>query len=172
MSKDGVTELSAELGKICTELGKAEGLKDATQFVRSAAAHAVPRFTGYLRSNIFQDVEVGKNVAVGTVYTNISYAKYVEFGTGPIGANNHEGISPEVTPAYRMTPWIIPESEIDVGVAEHYGWEPVETSKGRGYSCLGQPAKPFMYPALKDHEDEVLRRINDDIDRVLKKVLK
>lgn len=172
MSKDGVTELSAELGKICTELSKAEGLKDATQFVRSAAAHAVPRFTGYLRSNIFQDVEVGKNVAVGTVYTNISYAKYVEFGTGPKGAANHGGISPEVNPTYTMEPWWIHESQIDIGTAEQYGWSYIDTPEGRFYKCTGQPAHPFMYPALKDNEDEVIKIINDDIDSILKKVTK
>lgn len=172
MSKDGVTELSAELGKICTELGKAEGLKDATQFVRSAASHAAPRFTGYLRNSIFADVEVGKNVAVGTVYTNISYSPYVELGTGPVGAANHNGISPEVNPTYTMEPWWIHESQIDIGTAEEYGWDYRDTPDGRFYRCTGQPARPFMYPALKDHEDEVLRRINDDIDRVLKKVLK
>lgn len=172
MSKDGFTEFSAQLGKICSEIGKAEGTKKATQFVRGMAVLKAPGNTGYLRDNIYADFENDGIVATGTVYPVASYAQYVELGTGPAGAANHGGISPEVNPTYTMEPWWIHESQIDIGIAEQYGWSYIDTPDGRFYKCTGQPAQPFLYPALKDHEDDVLKIINDDIDSILKKVTK
>lgn len=172
MSKTGFPEFSAQLGKICRELEDAEGLKKATQFVRSAAVLNAPASSGYLRDNIFADVEVGGQVASGIVYTNVSYAPYVELGTGPRGAADHDGISPEVSPTYTMEPWWIHESDLDVGVAEMYRWPYIDTPDGRFYKCSGQPAYPFMYPALKDNEDEVIKILDNDIEKVLKKVTK
>ena len=71
-----------------------------------------------------------------------------------------------------MEPWWIHESDLDVGVAEMYHWPYIDTPDGRFYKCSGQPARPFMYPALKDNEDEVIRIMNSDIEKVLKKVTK
>lgn len=172
MSKDGFTEFSAQLGKICSNMGRAEGVKKATQLVRGAAVLNAPGRTGYLRDNIFADVEAAGDTAIGTVYTNVSYSPYVELGTGPKGAADHDGISPEITPAYTMEPWWIHESQIDVGAAEQYHWPYIETPEGKFYKCTGQPARPFMYPALKDNEDEVIKILDDDIDSILKRVTK
>ena len=172
MSKTGYPEFSAQLGRICSDMGKAEGVRQATQFVRGAAVLLAPGRTSYLRDNIFADLDTDGNTAVGTVYTNVSYSPYIELGTGPKGAANHNGISPEVNPTYTMEPWWIHESQIDIGTAEQYHWSYIDTPDGRFYKCIGQPAQPFMYPALKDNENEVMKIINKDLDNILKKVTK
>lgn len=105
---------------------------------------------------------------VGTCFTNKSYAPYVEFGTGPKGQANHAGISPNVPVAYSQSPWWIHESQIDKGLAEKYHWFYIDTKDGRFYQCNGQPARPFMYPALKNNEEKITRLIANDIKEQLK----
>lgn len=97
--------------------------------------------------------------AVGTCWTNRAYAPYVEFGTGPKGQANHAGISPEVTPVYTQVPWWIHESQVDRRTAEKYRWFYINTPQGRFYQCTGQPAHPFLYPALHDNEDKILKNM-------------
>lgn len=165
---DGLKELCVQLDKIVAEAGKAEYVKEAGQFVRGAAVERAPANSGYLRQNIFCDFEESKELARSEVYTNISYATYVEMGTGPRGAADHDGISPNVTPAYTMEPWWIHESDIDAWVAEKYHWPYIDTDQGRFYKCSGQPAQPFLYPALKDNEQKVLRIMKDGMNNILK----
>lgn len=169
MSDTGLGKLCAQLDKIVSEVESAQFVKEAGQFVRSAAVLKAPKFSGYLQNNIFLDVEESSREITGTVYTNISYAPYVEMGTGPRGAADHDGISPEVTPAYRMSPWWIHESDIDMGVAEYYHWPHIDTPKGRFYKCSGQPARPFLYPALKDNEKEVLDIMQKGLNKILER---
>ena len=107
---------------------------------------------------------------VGAAYTNKAYAGYVEMGTGPKGEANHSGISPVVNPSYSQNPWWIHESQIDKGLAERYHWFYIETEDGRFYQCTGQPAQPFMYPALKNNEDRVVTNMEKALKRELRKV--
>lgn len=165
---DGVRELCVQLDRIVTAAGEARFVKEAGQFVRGAAVENCPAFSGYLRSNIYCDFDESEDGARAEVYTNVSYAPYVELGTGPRGAANHAGISPNVTPVYTLEPWWIHESQVDRVIAEMYRWPHIDTSDGRFYKCSGQPARPFMYPALKENEDKVIRIMRDGMDEILK----
>ena len=100
------------------------------------------------------------------------YAPYLEFGTGPKGQENHAGISPEITPAYTQNPWWIHESQVDRRVAEKYHWFYLDTPDGRFYLCTGQPAYPFMYPALKDSQDQILEGMKADFSAAIKESIK
>lgn len=165
----GLKELHVQLDHIVEKAAKAEYVREAGDFVRSAAVLNAPGNSGHLRQNIFHDFEEGRFSATSIVHTNnVRYAEYVEHGTGPEGMKNHEGISPNVTPAYRMTPWWIPESEIDPWIAEQYHWPSIDTPDGKFYKCSGQPARPFMYPALKDNQDDVIQIMKEGINSVLK----
>ncbi len=145
-------------------VGKAIG------YVQAAAKENCPTGDGELRSSIFTKVEIQNcgESAQGICYTNKSYGPYVEFGTGPKGQEDHSGISPHVDVAYSQSPWWIHESQIDRSTAEKYHWFYIDTKDGRFYQCSGQPAHPFMYPALKNHEDDVVNIIQDDIRRQLR----
>ena len=89
---------------------------------------------------------------MGCVYTNKAYAPYVEFGTGPVGEANHAGISPNVPVAYRQDGWV---------------WQDEE---GGFHSTEGQPAQPFMYPALKSMEKHVIKAIGNDLQAAMREV--
>ena len=52
-----------------------------------------------LKGSISHKVEIKSDSAVGIVETNAPHAAFVEFGTGPVGAANHGGISPNVSPS-------------------------------------------------------------------------
>lgn len=143
---------------------------EAIGYVQAVAKENCPVNDGELRSSIFTMVETesGGLSVRGTCYTNKAYAAFVEFGTGPKGQENHNGISPNVAVAYTQSPWWIHESQIDKAVAEKYHWFSLDTPEGTFYQCTGQAAQPYMYPALKNNEERVVQIIWDDIRRQLK----
>lgn len=140
------------------------------QYVKAAAKLGCPVKDGELRNSIHGYTKAEGERVIGTVYTNKAYAMYVEMGTGPKGAASHAGISPAVNPSYTMSPWWIHESQVDRKTAELYHWFYIDTPDGRFYQCTGQPAQPFMYPALKNNEDKVVERLENALKRELRKV--
>ncbi|MDD3796826.1 MAG: HK97 gp10 family phage protein [Lachnospiraceae bacterium] len=132
--------------------------------VQQAAKLGVHVQNGELRNSIFTDVREQDGKVIGTCYTNKRYANYVEFGTGPRGQANHEGISPNVAVAYEQSPWWIHEgsgqNEVDRDTAERYGWFHIDTPQGRFYQCTGSEAHPFMYPALKNNEEIIVKEMS------------
>lgn len=166
-------ELMQKYGKMAEQvaneaMGRAVGA--STKMIQGEAKLLCPVDHGELRQSIKTRVETEKGRTIGVVYTNKSYASYVEFGTGPKGEANHAGISPEVTPAYSQSPWWIHESQVDAETAEKYLWFYIDTPDGRFYQCSGQAAQPFMYPALKNNEDRAVRNIRNYLAREIKKV--
>ena len=129
---------------------------------------------GALRQSIHVSTEEKADCIVSTVYTNLSYAAYVEFGTGPVGQEKHQGISPDINPAYSQTGWIIPGDAMGPQEAEQYGLGIMKGKDGRiiGYMTNGQPAQPYMYPALKDNEERFLKDMKTEFIANIKKVTK
>ena len=169
MSNSSLNKLMVNLDRIEAKFKKMEWLDQAAAFVKDAAVGNAPFNYGYLQQHIFYEVERKRFTgAIATVYTDVEYAPYVELGTGRRGAMNHEGISPEVHPTYTMHSWWIHESQLDVGVAAKYHFPFIDTPEGRFYKCEGQPAQPFMYPALKDNEARVIAIAEKGIEEALK----
>ena len=110
--------------------------------------------TGDLRQSIHRQTKRYKGKIVSKVYTNNEYAGYVEFGTGKKG---------ETTPAvdkypgplsYKQDKWKV--NIPDVGVR----W------------IEGQPAQPYLYPALKNNEEKVIENIKEDVKKAIKELAK
>jgi len=139
---------SKELDNFLDEL-----VAKAILMVQGYAKLNVPVNKGELRERIVINVFERDGKIVGRCFTNATHAIYVELGTGPMGEENHDGISPEVNPVYTLTPWFIHESQIDKEIAEKYHFVKI----GEFYISYGQPAHPFMYPALADHESELIK---------------
>lgn len=96
--------------------------------------------TGHLRENIFSRVVQDGNIIVGEVFSNIEYAAYVEFGTGTVGQSaglTREGINLH----YRQTPWRYKDEE------------------GKWHYTKGQKPQPFLYPAMKNNEDNIKEKL-------------
>lgn len=120
----------------------------------------------------FDELAPDKRIIRQLISKHISQVEDLEFGTGPKGQENHAGISPEITPAYTQNPWWIHESQVDRRVAEKYHWFYMDTPDGRFYLCTGQPAYPFMYPALKDSQDQILEGMKADFSAAIKESIK
>lgn len=151
MGVQGYKEFTAFLGKVETKFKKAKWLEEATEFVYEEAIRRVPIRTGELARSI--DYEMGRNDEgrYGCVYSDLEHSLYVEFGTGPVGASNHAGISPEVPVTY----------------TEREKWS-YQDKQGNWHTTSGQPAQPFLYPALKDNEQRIIEIANKGINEVLK----
>lgn len=176
---EGLDKLMRKLDALGTQIAgetmeKAVGASTKTVQAEArlnCAGFRIP--TGELRQSIHTRVVREDDRVIGTVYTNKEYAAYVEFGTGPAGEADHQGISPNVTPVYSQKGWIMPAKAMDREKAEAYGLGVVEKDdEVIGYLTNGQPAHPFLYPALKNNEDRVTRNIANYISRAIKEATK
>lgn len=109
---------------------------------------------GDLRNSIKSRTSKEKGRVISEISTNNDHAAYVEFGTGKKG---------ETTPAvdkypgplsYKQDKWKV--NIPDVGVR----W------------IEGQPAQPYLYPALKNNEEKVIENIKEDVKKAIKEVAK
>ena len=166
----GIKELEAELDKMA-KVNLRKGIESGIALVQEAAKSNCDGFrqpTGELRESIYTDVEENGDAVTGTCFTNKEYAPYVEFGTGPAGQEKHDGISPEVPVAYSQEGWMMPGTAMPPEKAAAYGLGIAKSGDNIiGYYTNGQPAKPFMYPALKDHEKDVEEIIAEKIKEQL-----
>lgn len=167
MRIDGMDALVKKLDRY-ERLSLEQPVGQAIELVQGTAKMLCRASTGELRESIMTSTRGAGGHVEGICYTNKSYAPYVEFGTGPKGQANHKGISPDVPVAYTQTPWWIHESMVDKETAEKYHWFKVVTDKGVFYQCTGQPARPFLYPALKDNEEKIKQIIANGVKEALK----
>jgi HK97 gp10 family phage protein len=129
--------------------------------VQAEAKLRAPANEGELRNSIKVRVKMEGDRAIGEVFTNSDHGAYVELGTGPKGQASHSGISPDVNVSYRSSPWYVHEDQIDVG--------PYHFQKmGEFYKMCGQPAQPYLYPALKDNQERVSNNISKYVSRKIK----
>lgn len=119
--------------------------------IRQEATSNCPRDTGELRQSIKTRTKIRDGELRGEVYTNKEYAIYVEMGTGPRGEASHEGVSPELAAQVTYNPT---------------GW--YTTRKGVMRHTRGMPARPFLYPAVKAHEEGAKARIARTIIRAIR----
>lgn len=125
-----------------------------TKFVQGVAKELCPVDTGGLRERIKENTRKNKNEIVGTVHTNVEYAPYVEFGTGKVGETTPVADKYPGELSYKQDKWKV--NIPDVGPR----W------------IEGQPAQPFLYPALKNNEDKILENIKSDVKEAIREVAK
>lgn len=162
----GTKELDAALAKLSqTDMGKA--VEEGIKLVQGEAKSRCPVHEGELRDSIYAEVEHGIEYTIGICYTNKNHAPHVEFGTGPVGQENHKGVSPDSTGSYVQKGWMIPGDAMERGYAESKGLGVVEDKNGnvKGYLTNGQPARPFLYPALKNQEEEIEKIFRKEMEK-------
>jgi len=140
-------------------------LHAAKTVVQAEAKLRAPANEGELRNSIRVRLKVNGNKISGEVFTNSDHGAYVELGTGPKGQENHSGISPEVSVSYRSSPWYVHEDQINVG-PYHFA------KRGEFYKMYGQPAQPYLYPALRDNHDRVSRSVSKYVSRKIREQIK
>jgi HK97 gp10 family phage protein len=172
MTNNDFNNLINKLSKMDTKISQevaTTAVKQAGVMVQSQARLLISSDSGSLARSIKIKNEIDEKKAKSSVYTNSGHGPYYELGTGPNGEANHQGISPNVSPRYRQTGWMIPADAMTVDKAESYGFR-VAYKNGDviGYYTRGQMARPFMYPALHDQEDKIMK----NTERLFKKKLK
>ena len=159
---DSLMKKLAELGgnvKKPVKVGMDVGL---TKITNSAQINC-PVDMGRLRQSIQYDLSENGDKIVGTVGTNVEYALYVEFGTGPVGQSNAPEAAIQNGIAYRTTAWAFPAPSNSV----KFGWK-----EGERVFTRGQAAQPFLYPALKQHQQDVFDEIAYCLEYDIKRLSK
>lgn len=166
--------------KLLVKIDKIKGLQNTTlvgvmeanaQTVWDSAQMLVPTNSSDIKKHISKTTISKGSEVESIIITNDDHAMYVEFGTGPKGQANHDGISPNVSPVYTSKGWIIPANAIDAEDAERYHMIPyIVQGTVFGYFTQGQAAKPFMYPALKNNEKIIIKRTKERINNAIKDI--
>lgn len=122
-------------GEILREFGEAvqRALERVGEQAEGYAKDLAPVDTGQLRNSISHVVDDGENVVY--IGTPLEYGAYVELGTG-IYAEGGGG---------RPTPWVY------------------QDAKGNWHYTRGNPAQPFLKPAVADHAQTYRNIIEDEL---------
>lgn len=126
-----------------------KGLRQAGKKIQGGAKLLVDVDTGRLRNSITEGISYEGNDIIEDIGTNLEYAAYVEFGTGPVGEASAKMLPEGVSLQYRSDGWVYSDGE-------------------RFYYTEGQPADPFLYPAFKQNQNNV----TDIVARALQKELR
>ncbi|MEG2412393.1 MAG: HK97 gp10 family phage protein [Clostridium sp.] len=122
------------------------------KMVQGEAKLLCPVDNGDLRNSITTDVKEVNSGIVATVTTNYEIAPYVEFGTGKKGETTSVTDKYPGQLSYKQDKWKV--NIPDVGVR----W------------IEGQPAQPYLYPALKNNEELVKKNIASDLEKKIREV--
>lgn len=116
-----------------------KAMDESCQRVERDAKNLVHVISGELRGSIEYEVTETSDGVEGKVSAKKDYAVYEEFGTGTLGAADHEGTDPNANPTYTVT------------------------GKKSGKPFLGRPAHPYLYPAYKANRKAIQQTFADAI---------
>jgi HK97 gp10 family phage protein len=120
--------------------------------VQADAKRLAPVDTGQLRNSITASVERAPDGdIVGTVGTNAAHAAANEFGSGPVGEASPKILPPGMKINYRKTGWV---------------YKNLKT--GNYVYTRGQAARPFLYPAFKQNQDQIRENVAKAIRAAVK----
>jgi len=134
----GAASLQSKLSALTQNKGIIEGLNKAVARVEASARLNAPVDDGALRASITHEVDVA--ALQGSVGTPLSYAPYVEFGTG-IFAKDDTG---------RKEPWTYKDEE------------------GNWHTTAGQQPQPFLYSSLVSNKKKIISDIQQGIKEDLR----
>lgn len=149
--------------------GILKGINLSSEKVIKSAKLLAPTNTGHLKGNGIQKmVKPFRNEIIAEIKTNVDYAIYVEFGTGPIGAKSKKIVPKGVNLKYKETGWAVKTS--DFPDFERYGFKALTTSDGEEIILTrGQKAQQFMTPAIRKNKKAIKNIINDAVKDSLKR---
>ena len=132
---EGLEEVFEDLEGLI-DIHKLEGaMGKACALIERSAKQKAPKGTGELRRSITSKVDKVGSGVIGTVFTPLEYAPYVEFGTGLFAENGGR----------QDVPW-------------NY-----QDDKGEWHSTSGMHPKPFMRPALNENREQIKRVLREAI---------
>lgn len=152
----GLDRLIKKLSKLGGNVDEVlfKSLQKQGELVKGDAKDLCPVDTGDLIQSIKRSTKRYKGKIVSKIYTNSDHAAYVEFGTGQVGQNTPVANKYPGNLAYKQDKWLanIP----DVGLRY----------------VAGQPAQPYLYPALKNNKERIVENIKEDVKKAIREVAK
>lgn len=132
---EGIGKVLKRLEKLSNTENIEKAMGKACAVVEAAAKQNAPKDTGALKSSITSKVEVEGKEVIGTIFTPLEYAPYVEYGTGLFAESGGR----------KDVPW-------------NY-----QDDKGEWHSTSGQKPQPFMRPAIEDNRDKIIKILKESI---------
>lgn len=133
---EGMTDVLETIENIIDMDGLEDAMKKAVLLVEREAKMKAPRGSGDLARSITSKVETTGEEVVGTVFTPLFYAPYVEYGTGLFAEDGN---------GRKDVPW-------------HY-----QDDAGEWHTTSGQHPQPFMRPALDENREQILRILSEGV---------
>lgn len=130
---EGIDRLIEHLDDIADMSNMYKAVGKACALVEGAAIEKAPKDTGALRRSIQSKVEERGEAVVGTVFTPLEYAPYVEYGTGLFAEKGG-----------RKT-----------------GWAYEDEQTGEVVWTRGQHPQPYLRPALNQNREEIKRILRE-----------
>lgn len=109
-----------------------------------------PVLFGSLRESIHSFCTRQGDVIEAGSRTNNDHAVYVEFGTGPVGDIKGHPLDSELGVARKSEPWLVNIPGIGIRYTH------------------GQPAQPFMYPAMQAMKPQIEKNYGGMVMEVMK----
>lgn len=134
---EGIDAIIEHFDKIADVRNLEKALGESCALVEASAKQKAPKDTGALRRSIESKVEVNGNDVVGTVFTPLEYAPYVEFGTGLFATKGGR----------KDVPW------------------KYEDDNGNWHSTKGQHPQPFMKPSLDENRKKIVETLKEGINK-------
>lgn len=132
---EGIGKVLKRLEKLSNTENVEKAMGKACAVVEAAAKQNAPKDTGALRRSITSKVEVEGKEVIGTIFTPLEYAPYVEYGTGLFTESGGR----------KDVPW-------------NY-----QDDKGEWHSTSGQKPQPFMRPAIEDNRNKIIKILKESI---------
>jgi len=133
-------------------------VETGAKLVQARAKSLAPVRTGAMRNTIITQSSIEDGEAVAEVIATSPYAGFVEFGTGPKGAASAKILPDGMDmPAskYKDTGWFLPP-DIVKATGIHY--------------TTGQPAQPFMMPAILSEQEKLKKVVGKSVTAILSRL--
>lgn len=173
----GLNKLRAKVERMPQVLQDAmwDATFEITELIKGAAelrlASSMKYSTGELIGSLKNEVvENAEGRVVGRVWSNNPTSIYREFGSGPVGEASPKDLPEGINPTYTQERWFIPAEQVPLDLEAIYGM-PRITIQGKDFFITsGQPARPFMYPSLKEILPQAPEIYRETVQKALRRL--
>lgn len=161
---EGVEELVGRLESFTDGEQVKKAISKACALVERTARQKAPKENGELRRSITSKVDVIGDSVVGTVFTPLEYAPYVEFGTG-LFAEGGKG--------RKEVPWVYVEGSTKASTKKTVYANEQEAERAAAYLrekkgldavvTYGLKPHPYLRPALNENREEIKKILGEAI---------
>lgn len=139
-----------------------DAVNESALRIQRNARRACPVDTGRLKTSI--NIDFFRGGLAAEVGTDVFYAPFIEFGTGPLGEQtNTQGLPDGYTHGPRYFP---PSGEL-AGWSKRVSGPPPFLAARAIFEKGGSEARPFLGPAFEDERPKFEKRVREKVKGVL-----